>query len=94
MDTSQVAGSQRKRPEQNSPHLHSFEVLQVSPELNVLNGLQIFLPNLLLMFLRFSSDRSIFSTGLFPFIELDFDFYSPTQDMKAYFYLPVKPGQL
>ena len=92
MDISQVAGSQSLRNEQNSPHLHSFVDLQVSPELNVLNGLQVFFANLLLMFLRFSSDRSIFSTGLFPFIELDIDFCFSTQNMKTYFYLPVKPG--
>ena len=93
LDISQVAGSQvPESSEQNSPHLHSFDNLQSSPEPNELNGLHVFLPNLVVIFFLFSFDRSIFSTGLFPFIELDIDSCSSTQNMKAYFYLPVKPG--
>ena len=70
LDISQVAGSQvPESNEQNSPHLHSFDNLQGSPEPNELNGLHVFLPNLVVIFLLFSFDRAIFSTGLFPFID-------------------------
>ena len=79
LDILQVAGSQvPESSEQNSPHLHSFDNLQGSPEPNELNSLHVFLPSLLVIFLLFSFDRAIFRTGLSPFVDLELDFCSST----------------
>ena len=79
LDISQVAGSQvPESSEQNSPHLHSFDNLQDSPEPNELNGLHVFLPSLLVIFFLFSFDKAIFRTGLSPIDDLEVDFCSST----------------